>query len=131
MWRPALLLRPSMLAYLASALALLGRYGTQGFALSIFLGLALPQFSAAARPLLPVTIFCFTTVVFMRADFGVIAGLVRRPAKLVATCLWLLFIPALLIAGKSAKASAGPRPISPLAPVKMPASRSPHFFCPA
>ncbi|HEV7339763.1 MAG TPA: hypothetical protein VGO06_27595 [Bosea sp. (in: a-proteobacteria)] len=99
MWRPALLLRPSMLAYLASALALLGRYGTQGFALSIFLGLALPQFSAAARPLLPVTIFCFTTVVFMRADFGVIAGLVRRPAKLVATCLWLLFVPALLIAG--------------------------------
>ena len=42
----------SMLAALASALALLGRYGTQGFALSIFLGLALPQFSAAARPLL-------------------------------------------------------------------------------
>ena len=62
------------------------------------LGLALPQFSAAARPLLPVTIFCFTTVVFMRADLGVIAGLVRRPAKLIVTCLWLLFTPALLIA---------------------------------
>ena len=66
----------SMFAALASALALLGRYGTQGFALSIFLGLALPQFSAAARPLLPITIFCFTTVVFMRADLGVIAGLI-------------------------------------------------------
>jgi BASS family bile acid:Na+ symporter len=88
----------SMLAALASALALLGRYGTQGFALSIFLGLALPQFSAAARPLLPITIFCFTTVVFMRADLAVIAGLVRRPAKLIVTCLWLLFVPALLIA---------------------------------
>jgi BASS family bile acid:Na+ symporter len=88
----------SMLAALASTLALLGRYGTQGFALSIFLGLALPQFSAAARPLLPITIFCFTTVVFMRADLTVIAGLVRRPMKLTVTCLWLLFTPALLIA---------------------------------
>ncbi|WP_332688782.1 hypothetical protein [Bosea sp. (in: a-proteobacteria)] len=86
-----------MLAFFASALALLGRYGTQGFALSIFLGLALPQFSAAARPLLPVTIFCFTTVVFMRADLGVISGLVRRPAKLIAACLWLMAAPALLI----------------------------------
>ena len=69
---------------LAAGLAWLGRYGTQGFALSILLGLALPQFSAAARPLLPVSIFCFTTVTFMRADIGVIMGLVRRPTKLHA-----------------------------------------------
>lgn len=87
-----------MLAPLGSALALLGRYGTQGFALSIFLGLALPQFAEAARPLLPVTIFCFTTVVFMRADLRIIAGLVRRPARLVLTCLWLMAAPALMIA---------------------------------
>jgi BASS family bile acid:Na+ symporter len=86
-----------MLAPLVSALALLGRYGTQGFALSIFLGLALPQFSAAARPLLPITIFCFTTVVFMRADLRIIGGLVRRPAKLILTCLWLMLAPAVLI----------------------------------
>jgi BASS family bile acid:Na+ symporter len=45
-----------------------------------------------------VTIFCFTTVVFMRADLGVIAGLVRRPGKLVLTCLWLMAAPALMIA---------------------------------
>lgn len=81
----------------AAFLAWLGRYGTQGFALSIFLGLALPQFSAAARPLLPVTIFCFTTVVFLRADFGVIAGLIRRPAKLLAACLWLILAPGLIV----------------------------------
>lgn len=86
-------------ALLAAGLALLGRYGTQGFALSIFLGLALPQFSQAARPLLPVTIFCFTTVVFLRADFSIIAGLIRRPAKLIMACLWLVAGPALLIGG--------------------------------
>ena len=39
---------------LLDLLALIGRYGTQGFALSIFLGLALPGFAAAARPLLSV-----------------------------------------------------------------------------
>lgn len=84
---------------LAKALAWLGRYGTQGFALSIFLGLALPQFSAAARPLLPVSIFCFTTVMFMRADFGVIGRLVRRPARLIVVWLWLVAAPVLMVAG--------------------------------
>jgi BASS family bile acid:Na+ symporter len=86
-------------ASIAAALAWLGRHGTQGFALSIFLGLALPQFSAAARPVLPITIFCFTTIVFMRADLGVIAGLVRRPGKLILSCLWLVAAPVLLIGG--------------------------------
>lgn len=90
---------PRLLAPLASGLALLGRYGTQGFALSIVLGLALPQFSAAARPLLPLTIFCFTTVVFLRADVTIISGLLRRPAKLALTCLWLGFAPALMLGG--------------------------------
>ncbi|WP_156639904.1 hypothetical protein [Bosea sp. PAMC 26642] len=88
-----------MLSPIAAFLAWLGRHGTQGFALSIFLGLALPQFSAAARPVLPVTIFCFTTIVFMRADIGIIAGLLRRPARLIAACLWLVAVPVLLIGG--------------------------------
>lgn len=86
-------------AFLAAALAWLGRHGTQGFALSIFLGLALPQFSAMARPALPITIFCFTTVVFMRLDMSVTLGLLRRPAKLAASCLWLIAGPVLLIGG--------------------------------
>jgi len=84
---------------LAAGLAWLGRHGTQGFALSIVLGLALPQFSAAARPLLPITIFCFTTIVFMRADLGIIAGILRRPVKLMLTCLWLVAAPVVVIGG--------------------------------
>ena len=88
----------NILSPLASGLAFLGRYGTQGFALSIVLGLALPQFSAAARPVLPATIFCFTTIVFMRADIGIIRGLLARPGRLILTCLWLTAVPALLIA---------------------------------
>jgi bile acid:Na+ symporter, BASS family len=80
-------------------LAWIGRRGTEGFALSIFLGLALPQLATQARPLLPVTIFCFTTVVFMRADFGVIGKLFARPAKLSIGVAWLILAPALLIGG--------------------------------
>jgi bile acid:Na+ symporter, BASS family len=79
-------------------LAAIGRRGTEGFALSIVMGLALPQLAAQARPLLPITIFCFTVVVFMRADFGVIRGLVARPLKLILGCLWLVLAPALVIA---------------------------------
>ena len=85
------------LAPVAAALAWLGRYGTQGFALSILAGLALPQFAAAARPVLPVTIFCFTTIVFMRADLGIIAGLLRKPVKLALTCLWLVAAPVVVV----------------------------------
>lgn len=98
-------------AHLASGLGWLGRHGTQGFALSILLGLALPQFSAAARPVLPITIFCFTTIVFMRLDLGVTAGLVRRPLKLTAASLWLVGAPALLIG--AALALAGRESLDP------------------
>lgn len=83
--------------WIGRALAAIGRRGALGFALSIFVGLALPQFAAAARPLLPVTIFCFMVVVFLRADMTVIAGLVQRPAKLALSCLWLILAPAALV----------------------------------
>ncbi|MGL4975849.1 MAG: hypothetical protein ACRC56_11175 [Bosea sp. (in: a-proteobacteria)] len=78
-------------------LAAIGRRGTEGFALSIVLGLALPQLASHARPFLPVTIFCFTVIVFMRADFDVIRGLIARPLKLILGCLWLILAPALVI----------------------------------
>ncbi|MGL4729847.1 MAG: hypothetical protein ACRCWO_13945 [Bosea sp. (in: a-proteobacteria)] len=84
--------------FLTSALAAIGRRGTEGFALSIFFGLALPQFAAQARPLLPVTIFCFTVIVFMRADLRIIGGLLRRPARFLLSCAWLVLFPALLVA---------------------------------
>ena len=86
-----------ILSLVAGALAWLGRYGTQGFALSIVLGLALPQFAAAARPLLPVTIFCFSTVVFLRLDISITLGLLRQPTRLAIATLWLLVAPAAIV----------------------------------
>ncbi|HEY8566883.1 MAG TPA: Na+-dependent transporter [Beijerinckiaceae bacterium] len=75
--------------------ALIGRYGTQGFAASIFLGLALPQFAAAARPFLAVTIFVFTTLTFARVEAAAVKELARRPLPLVLACLWLVLAPPL------------------------------------
>ena len=66
--------------FLLDGLALIGRYGTQGFAISIFLGLALPQFAAAARPLLAVSIFVFVTITFARVDAAALKALLQRPA---------------------------------------------------
>jgi bile acid:Na+ symporter, BASS family len=78
-------------------LALIGRYGTQGFAASIFLGLALPHFAAAARPLLAVSIFVFVAITFARVDLAALRGLARRPAPLAIAATWLLLAPAALV----------------------------------
>jgi bile acid:Na+ symporter, BASS family len=74
-------------------LALIDRYGTQGIAASIFIGLALPQYAAAARPLLAVTIFVFVMITFARVDTDALRGLVRRPAPVVIATAWLMLAP--------------------------------------
>jgi BASS family bile acid:Na+ symporter len=83
--------------FLLNGLALVGRYGTQGFAASIFLGLALPQFAAAARPLLAVTIFVFVMITFARIDSSALNQLLRRPAPLVLASTWLVLAPAAIV----------------------------------
>lgn len=102
----------SLPAPLADPLAFVGRYGTQGFALSIFVGLALPQFAAAARPLLGATIFAFLTITFARVDLAALAALVRRPARIGLSTAWLVAAPplverlALLVGGALAAGAA-------------------------
>lgn len=87
-----------LLALLSKPLAWIGRHGTQGFAISIFVGLALPQFAAAARPLLAVTIFIFVMLTFARADAAKVGALLRAPKPLALASLWLVLAPALIIA---------------------------------
>jgi bile acid:Na+ symporter, BASS family len=89
----------SMLQLVTRPLNWIGRHGTQGFAMSIFAGLALPQLAAAARPLLAVTIFIFVMLTFARADAGAVRALLARPRPLVLACLWLITAPVLLIGG--------------------------------
>lgn len=86
-----------MLGHLSQPFAWIGRHGTQGFAISIFVGLALPQFAAAARPLLGVTIFVFVMLTFARAEAANVRALLRAPGPLALASLWLVFAPAAII----------------------------------
>lgn len=78
-------------------LAFIGRHGTQGFVIAIFLGLALPQFAAAARPLLAVTIFAFLAMTFARVDLDALRALARRPLPILFAGGWLLIAPPLVV----------------------------------
>jgi bile acid:Na+ symporter, BASS family len=86
-----------VLNFLTKPFAWIGRHGTQGFALSIFVGLALPQFAAAARPLLAITIFIFVMLTFARAEDAKVRALVASPKPLVLASLWLILAPAVVI----------------------------------
>lgn len=87
-------------ALLVRGLALLGRHGPLGFAVSIFVGLALPGLASTMRPVLPFTIFCFVTLSFARADFAGVRRVLARPASLAAAFLWItLSMPVMLEAG--------------------------------
>jgi bile acid:Na+ symporter, BASS family len=86
-----------VLATILKPLAWIGRHGAQGFALSIFVGLALPQFAAAARPLLAVTIFIFVMLTFARADAAKVKQLLKAPKPLALASLWLVVAPAAVI----------------------------------
>jgi len=80
------------------ALAFMGRHGKKGFALSLFVGLALPQLAEAFRPLLPVSIFCFVMLTFARADFSGLRRALARPRRVAAAFVWLTVGPPLLVA---------------------------------
>jgi BASS family bile acid:Na+ symporter len=87
----------ALLNRLSKPFAWIGRHGTEGFAISIFVGLALPQFAAAARPLLAVTIFVFVMLTFARAEATRVRALLAQPKPLLLACLWLVLAPALII----------------------------------
>lgn len=80
-------------------LELLGRFGTQGLAASIVVGLALPWLAATMRPLLPLCILTFIVLTIARADADRLRAAIRRPGPLAAAALWLLVAPAATTAG--------------------------------
>lgn len=61
------------------------------------MGLALPQFAAAARPLLPVTIFLFVAMTFARADLGAMKAALRSPKAVIIAVVWLTIAPILMM----------------------------------
>ncbi|MCP8940421.1 hypothetical protein NK718_17995 [Alsobacter sp. SYSU M60028] len=94
---------PLFLSPVSKGLAWLGRHGAAGFAVSIFLGLALPWLASSFRPFLPASIFLFVTLSFARADFAGVRRVMRRPAMMAATSVWMvLAMPALIGIGLAA-----------------------------
>lgn len=101
-------IKPPMLSsLLLRPLSFIGHHGTLGFALSIALGIALPQFASAARPLLGLSVFVFVTLTFMRLDAKRLIALLKSPRPLVIATLWLILAPvvcvglALLLVGRA------------------------------
>lgn len=70
-----------MLALPRQCLALIGRHSAAAYALSIFLGLALPQLASFLRPLIPVTIFVFILMSFARANLPGLRAALARPQR--------------------------------------------------
>jgi len=75
---------------LIAALSFIGRYGTVAVALSIFIGLLLPSFAAAFKPLLGETIVVLLTLAFLRVSPAALGTLARRPLLVIAAAGWVM-----------------------------------------
>jgi bile acid:Na+ symporter, BASS family len=96
---------------LLDLLARIGRYGTQGFVASLFVGLSLPWLAAAARPLLGVSVFVFLLTSFMRLNGPAFMAVLRAPRMLILTLACVLIAPGVLVS--AAKAVLGPALVDP------------------
>lgn len=92
-------LMTSLLAPLNRALSFLGRNGTVFFALSIFLGLALPQLAHVMRPILAISTFIFIMLTFARTDGDDLRATLLRPRRFALALLWIMAVPPLLLLG--------------------------------
>jgi bile acid:Na+ symporter, BASS family len=90
------MLRFSSFALPRFALAYIGRHSAPAFALSILLGLALPQIAASLRPFIPVSIFCFIVLSFARANVAGVQRVVMKPARLGLILLWSTLLPPII-----------------------------------
>lgn len=87
----------SLLALPAEALAWLGRWGTRAVAVSLFLGIALPQLAATFKPFVPEAIFMLLVLAFLRVDPRELRSYFTRPLLIGTATLWIMVVaPAML-----------------------------------
>lgn len=79
-----------MIRMIGAGLAWIGRHGTAALAVSIFVGMALPDLSATLRPYLGLSVFSLLTLAFLRVDQQAIRMRLRRPALLIAALVWMM-----------------------------------------
>ena len=86
-----------MLNPLRHFLAFLGRNATIAYALSMFVGLALPALAATLKPMIPISIFTFIVLSFARANLPGLKAVLQRPGHLaLGLTLSTLLVAALL-----------------------------------
>lgn len=85
-----------MLTPFRNALGFIGRHATSAYALSIFLGLALPQLATVLRPVIPISIFTFIVLAFARANLPGLRAVASRPGRLGAGFLLSTLAPPLI-----------------------------------
>lgn len=96
---------------LVAALSWIGRQGTRGLAVSIFLGLAVPPLAAYVKPYLGETVFVLLLFSYLRTDPQAFRGYLRAPALPIVASLWVMVALPLLIG--SAYAISGTRTAFP------------------
>lgn len=74
----------------------LGRHAAPAYAISIFLGLALPQLAAAMRPAIPITIFVFIMLAFARMNLPGIKAVLTAPKRLLIVLAVSCLLPPLV-----------------------------------
>lgn len=82
-----------MLNALRQILAFLGRHATTAYALSMFVGLALPALAATLKPMIPISIFIFIVLSFARANLPGIRAVLQRPGQLAGGLVLSTLVP--------------------------------------
>ena len=80
-----------------AALAWLGRQGTTALALSIALGIAVPQLAAYVKPYLAATVFMLLVFSYLRTDPQALRPVLRSPRLVVLAALWVMIAVPLLL----------------------------------
>lgn len=88
-----------ILRALAAALAWVGRQGTRALAISVFVGLALPQLAAYVKPWLGVIVFVMLLSSYLRTDPAAFARHFRSPGFVIVASLWIMAAMPLLFGG--------------------------------
>jgi hypothetical protein len=88
-----------ILTALRAALAWLGRQGTRALAVSVFCGLALPQFASYVKPYLGETVFVLLLFSYLRTDPAAFGRHLRAPGRAVAASIWVMVVLPLAVGG--------------------------------
>ena len=80
-----------------AALAWLGRQGTRALAVSLFLGLAVPQLAASVKPYLGLTVFVLLLFSYLRTDPSAFSRVIKAPRLAIMASLWVMVALPLLV----------------------------------